>query len=180
MNPLHSSLRETAPEPLAEALVRTLESERATLEQLDAEFQLQREAIRRRDFEAIEDATLRTNEQVTRLETLRRTRQRQAKLLARVLEIPGDDIRVAQITERLGGHLPLSARLETLRDEIRAKADAAQDKIDEIAFMLQHSLSIGQDMIQTMHGADAPGSGAYDASGRTAPTARSGMLNRIG
>lgn len=180
MNPLHSALRDTAPEPLAEALIRTLESESSTLELLDGEFQLQREAIGRRDFALIEEATQRTNEQVAQLESLRNTRQRQARLLARVLEIPGDDVGVAQITERLGGHLPLSARLEALRDEIRARADAAQDKIDEVAFLLQHGLSIGQDMIQAMHGIDTPAGGAYDASGRSAPATQSNMLNRTG
>ncbi len=180
MNPLHSTLRETAPEPLAEALIRTLENESATLELLDGEFQLQREAIGRRDFAAIEEATQRTNEQVAQLESLRKTRQRQARLLARVLEIPGDDVGVAQITAKLGGHLPLSARLEALRDEIRARADAAQDKIDEVAFLLQHGLAIGQDMIQTMHGMDASAGGAYDSSGRTAPGSRPNMINRTG
>lgn len=180
MNRMHTSTSNQAPEPLAEALVRTLESERATLQQLHGEFDLQREAIRRRDFEAIEEATQRTNEHVARLEALRKTRQRQAKLLARVLEIPSDDVRVAHITERLGGHLPLSTRLEALRDDIRARADAAQDKIDEIAFMLQHSLSLGRDMLHTMHGADTPSGGAYDASGRAAPSSHASMLNRIG
>src|SRR5690625_2412200 len=71
---------DAAPGELADALIRTLEIERSVLEELDSDFQLQREAISRRDFETIEDATHRTNESVTRLDTLRMTRQRQTRL----------------------------------------------------------------------------------------------------
>lgn len=173
-------LHETAPEPLAEALVYTLESERAVLQLLDDDFQRQREAIRRHDFEAIEEATQRTNEHVARLETLRKTRQRQAKLLARVLELPGEDVRVAQITERLGGSLPLSVRLERLRDDIRIRADAAQAKIDEVAYMLQRSSAPGTDSPRTMHRLETPYVGDYKSSGRSNGAPQAGMFNRLG
>lgn len=170
---------DAAPGELADALIRTLEIERSVLEELDSDFQLQREAITRRDFETIEDATHRTNESVTRLDTLRMTRQRQTRLLARTLGIPGEDVRVAQITEKLGGNLPVSLRLENLRDDIRALADQAQDKIDEVAFLLQHSLDLGRDMLQAMHGAE-PSTGTYDAAGKSAPSQSRGLVNRLG
>src|SRR5690625_7825568 len=63
---------DAAPGELADALIRTLEIERSVLEELDSDFQLQREAISRRDFETIEDATHRTNESVTRRSEERR------------------------------------------------------------------------------------------------------------
>ncbi|MFW5972456.1 MAG: flagellar protein FlgN [Bacteroidota bacterium] len=172
---------DAAPEPLAEALVRTLETERSILKELDDDFQLQREAIARRDFAAIEEATHRTNDHVARLDTLRKTRQRQTKLLARVLGIPGEDIRVAQITELLGGHLPICRRLENLRDEIRAVADGAQDKIDEVAFLLQHSIDLGRDMMQAVHGVEmhAPAH-AYTSAGRSPAATPANLVNRVG
>ena len=178
-SPETQRVQDAAPGELADALIRTLEVERSVLEELDSDFQLQRDAISRRDFETIEDATHRTNESVTRLDTLRLTRQRQTRLLARTLGIPGDEVRVAQITEKLGGHLPVSVKLETLRDDIRALADQAQDKIDEVAFLLQHSLDLGRDMLQAMHGTE-PASGAYDSAGRSAPSQSRGLVNRLG
>jgi hypothetical protein len=172
---------ETSPVPLTDALISTLESERNTLVELDAEFTAQIDAIVARDIEAIEEATHRTNVAVAKLESVRKARLRQTKLLARVLGIPGDEIRVAQITERIGGQVQRSRQLEELRDEIVGLADNALTRSEDVAFLLQHSLELNQDLMRSAHAMGTPPpTRLYTAQGTSARPAPSALVNRVG
>lgn len=180
---MHDSTQgnETSPGPLTDALIATLESERQTLVELDGEFRAQIDAIVARDIDAIEEATHRTNVAVAKLESVRKSRLRQTKLLARVLEIPGDEIRVAQITDRIGGQVQRSRQLEELRDEIVGLADNALTHSEDVAFLLQHSLELNQDLMRSAHAMGTPPpSRLYTAQGTSASPASSALVNRLG
>jgi hypothetical protein len=171
---------ETSPEPLTDALLRTLEEERDALLELDTEFTGQIDGIVARDITAIEEATHRTNLAVARLETVRKARLRQTKLLARVLGIPGDETRVAQITERIGGQVPRSQRLEALRDEIVSLADHVLTRSEDVAFLLQHSLDLNQDLMRSAHAMNTPPPRHYTAQGTSSKATAPALVNRVG
>lgn len=172
---------ETSPEPLTDALIRTLEDEREALLAIDRDFESQIEAIVSRDIEAIEEATHRTNLGVTRLESVRKARLRQTKLLARVLGIPGDEIKVVQVTERIGGQVPRALRLENLRDDIVQLADHVLERSEDVAFLLQHSLDLNQELMQSARAMDTPPpTRLYTAKGTSSQSASPTLVNRMG
>jgi hypothetical protein len=172
---------ETSPEPLADALIRTLEEERDALVALDTEFARQIDAIVARDIAAIEEATHATNLAVLKLETVRKARLRQTKLLARVLGIPGEEIKVAQITDRIGGQVRRSRQLEALRDQIVGLADNALVRSEDVAFLLQHSLDLNQELMQNAHAMGTPPPARlYTSKGTTSKATSPALVNRMG
>jgi hypothetical protein len=172
---------ETSPAPLTEALIRTLEDERNALLEIDDLFEGQIDAIIARDIEAIEEATYRTNVGVTNLESIRKARLRQTKLLARVLGIPGDEIRVAQVIDRIGGQVPRAQHLEELKNEIVTLADRTLERSEDVAFLLQHGLDLNQEMMQAAHTMSAPPPNKhYTAKGASSTPAAPSLVNRLG
>ncbi|MEX1055514.1 MAG: hypothetical protein WED81_05760, partial [Rhodothermales bacterium] len=100
---MHSTTTESqnGPATIAASLLETLQQELECLVRLYGHFDLQIEAIRRRSNKLIEDTTHATNEEVNVLARLKQSRDRQQRLLGRVLRIESDHAKVGELAARL-------------------------------------------------------------------------------
>ncbi len=151
------------PQPAVEALLNTLNQERETVSRLAAALAQQLDALQTNQQESLMDATDEASRAVSEMHRLRQVRERQARLLARLLRLenPESD----ELAEALAAHSrPLAKRLRTAHETLRASVRATRERSDELAFALHVAAHIGREMLLAWQHIDAP-SQVYTAGG---------------
>lgn len=169
------------PAALVASLVETLESEHASLARLTGHFERQIEALRGRRQDLIDEATSETSDEVNALARLKQIRDRQMRLLGRVLRLESDGTSIQDVARSLDADAaPLAARLIELRDQIRSQASQAQDRCRDLEFTLQYAVHLGRELLHAMQGVDAPPV-HYTSKGDAVESAGNrSFLNRVG
>lgn len=171
-------------ESVAEALLVTLTSEADTLSRLSQTFELQIEALRTRQHDLLEQATLQANDEVANLARLRQTHERQMRLLGRTIGMEAEEATLQAMIDRLSAieAAGLADRLRRSRASLRTRAGAAQTRCRELEGALQFAVQIGRELMQALHGLEMPpGSGVYTAKGGAGQTTTPRpLLNQMG
>lgn len=174
------------PASLAATLLDTLEEECASLARLQDQLNRQMAAIREHDQQAVEETAIRTSDEVNILARLKLTRDRQIRLLGRVLRIEGETISLREVAEALEtaeATRRIGMRLADLRDDVSAQAGETRERCRDLEFALEYSVHLGRELLQAIQGVDmAAGGRHYTSHGsavESAGTQRS-FLNRVG
>ncbi len=168
---------------MVEKLIATLEDEYQALQALSASFQEQLAILHQKNLDGLEDATLQASEAVSRLDRLTQARTRQMRLVGRLLDADDEpDLGgIAQAVVDLDGGAALAERLRTLRQQMRAEANATQQQSDELRYALQYAADLGREMIAFLRGATASAPAqVYTDSGQSPDTDRDSLVNQIG
>jgi hypothetical protein len=170
---------------MASALIATLRAEREALERLTMHFDEQIEAIRNRLPEALDLATELANDEVNALASLRQTRERQMRLLGRVLHADTDTVTLHQLADllaRTAGASTVGFDLLDARAHVRDQAHATRVRCEELEFALQYAARLGRELVHALHGLDAAApTRVYTARGNAAlATAPRPFVNRVG
>lgn len=174
------------PAALASSLVETLEEERASLTRMHDQFDRQIAAIRDRDDEEIERVTLRTNDEVNILARLKQARDRQIRLLGRILRIEGEVTSLRDISDALmrsADTASVGERVAHLREQVRGQAQATQERCRDLEFAIQYAVHLGRELLQAVQGIDtAAGGKHYTSKGGMVESQSSNrsFLNKIG
>lgn len=185
-DPTPTQLRPGGPIPLADSLARTLQEEHDALVRLGALFDAHREALRAPRQDQLEEATNQTNDLVGTLGRMRQARERQMRLLGRVLRVEAEPATLPPLAEALRAHPGGDAAADgllALRAAIRTAAEDAQRRCDDLAFALGYALDLGRELLQSMQGVDpaAASSRVYTQKGAaTQHTGPRSFLNTIG
>lgn len=183
MNTSLSMTQPNGPEALVQSLIATLDDERDALRALGLQFQSQLDLIRAAAAPNGEEVADTASEVIARLGQLRAARERQTRLLRRVLRLD-EDASLTDLTVALGGHAVLhtyGASLGRARTSVQAEARQTRRACEELDFALRYAAELGREMIQTMHDQLAPaGPQTYTSAGRTARPASRSLLNQIG
>lgn len=180
-----SSSVPNGPDGLVKALIEALREEEAELGKLEAQFQRQLDALREQQHERQEQAMHEASETVGTLDRLRTRRERQMRLLGRVLKIEGEETSLRQFAAAIDSHPatePLGADLLEARAAVREQAQKTRQICEHLDFALQYAVSLGRDMLQAMQDLDRPPPPCvYTARGNTsrARTPRS-FVNKVG
>jgi len=171
--------------PVTNNLLETMQQEQAALSRLDDFFEQQLDALRERRNDLLEQTTQEVNEQVHALERLRQARERQARLLGRVLKLDGETAAVKDLAEALRGReggKALAHQLLEARTAIRERAERTRKRCDDFEFALQYATRIGREMLQVIQELDTPPPARlYTASGDPTHTKTPhSFLNRVG
>jgi hypothetical protein len=168
--------------PVVDTLLATLEQESAVLGTLGDALGVQLAALRGREHDALQTGAERTSEAVAELDRLRLVRERQTRLLGRVLGLETDDAALLPLADALAPHdAEQASRLRTLRDDVRARAETADAQSQELAFALNVAVRLGRQMLQAWQHVEAPlPSQHYTAAGRTTPTPPRPFVNHLG
>lgn len=176
----------TSPTALASSLLDTLEAEHASLLRMHDHFERQIAAVRERDHDQIEAAALHTSDEVNVLARLRQTRNRQIRLLGRVLRLEKDDVsirEVAEILERSGEDDGIGMRVLGMRENIQEQAIRTQDRCRDLEFALEYSVHLGHELLEAITGIGDPSGGRHYTSDGGAVESSQGkrsILNRVG
>lgn len=172
-------------ESVAGALLTTLESEADTLRRLGQTFELQLEALRNRQQDLLEQATLQANDEVANLSRLRQVRERQMRLLGRTLEMRADTASLSEMLDQMAFDPRVAGlvdRLRTARTSVHARARETQQRCQTLEGALQFAVQVGREMMQALQGLDLPvPASVYTAKGgaRHASAPRS-LTNHVG
>lgn len=172
--------------PIVDTLLATLSEERAVLDALRAQFAQQLDALRCGTRAPLEGAMHKANDLLGRLDELRRTRERQTRLLARMLALdPGDAPAVQPVAEALQarGADGAAQRLRAVRCEVRQGAADVQRQGQALGFALQYAIGLGREMLSLLYQTDATAPQAtYTAAGQTTAAAAPAhsLVNRLG
>lgn len=183
---MQSEQQPKGPESLAATLLETLEEEHASLARMQDQFDRQLASIRERDQEGIEETAVRTSDEVNILARLKTTRDRQIRLIGRVLRLEGDVLSVKEITDALENApatTEIGRRLSDLRMQIREQARLTQERCRDLEFALQYAVHLGRELLQAVQGIDTPGGGRhYTSRGSTVESTggQRSLLNRMG
>ncbi len=170
---------------VAGRLLETLRREEETLAHLHATFDAQIEALRRHRHEALASSTGEVNEAVHAMEGLRKARERQARLLGRLLRLDGDDVSLERLATALEGHAEAAEAAPMLREaraKIHERARQTRKRCEEFEFALQYAVKLGREMLQVMQDLDVPPPARiYTASGDATQTAKPrSFVNKVG
>ncbi len=173
------------PDGLVQALIESLRQEQAELGKLEAQFGRQLDALREQQPEQQEHAMHEASETIGTLDRLRTGRERQMRLLGRVLKIEGEETALRQLAAAIDSHPeagPLGADLLEARAAVREQAQKTRQICEHLDFALQYAVGLGREMLQAMKDLDRPPPPCvYTARGNTsrAPTPRS-FVNKVG
>jgi len=176
---------QNGPATMATSLHETLQQELECLVRLYGHFDLQIEAIRRRNNKLIDDTTHDTNEEVNLLARLKQARDRQQRLLGRVLRIEGDHASVSELAARLAlgqETREIASKVTELVAKIKQQAHFTQARCRDLEFTLQYAVHLSRELLQAIQGIDQPAGGRhYTAKGSTVEsTGTRSLLNRVG
>lgn len=185
MNEHSDQTQPKSPMPLASGLLATIKQERESLISLCVQFERQLDALRERRQELLDEATNRTNEAVNALARLRQSRERQMRLLGRVLNLSSDQISLQNIGVRLQSTIDgdeLGKELLDIRTRIRDQATITQQRCKDLEFALKYAVDLGRDLLQAVQGLDGPApSKVYTSNGSPAQASKPrSFLNRVG
>lgn len=177
-------MTDPGPARLVLALIDTLSEEDAALERLGAQFAHQLDALRAREAERHDAAFDEAGDALGALGRLRAVRERQMRLLGRVLKLDDGVVslrRLAGALEQEPATEALGARLLEARDQIHTRARTTRHRCDHLDFALRYVASLGHELMQALQGLDAPAPPAlYTASGATRAATPRRLVNRVG
>ncbi|MEM1042291.1 MAG: flagellar export chaperone FlgN [Bacteroidota bacterium] len=151
------------PQPAVESLLKTLDQEGEAVERLAEALGEQLAALQTNHQETLMDATDEASRAVSEMHRLRQVRERQTRLLARLLHVKASSS--GELAEALATHSqPLADRLRTAHEALRARVHATREQSDELAFALHVAAHIGREMLLAWQHAEAP-SRVYTAGG---------------
>lgn len=171
---------------LASSLFETLEEEYASLMRVHDQFERQLAGIRDQDRELIESAALQTNEEVNVLSRLKQQRDRQIRLLGRVLRFEGETISIQDVAAAIQQTSDAAAtgdRIIAMREKMRAQALRTQERCRDVEFALEYSVHLGRELLQTIQGIQEPaGARHYTSKGGSVEgvSGTRSFLNRVG
>ncbi len=171
------------PADLAYPLADTIRAEEDALVRLDTLVTRQLEAVRGHHAAGLDVLTTEAANASAELQKLRATRDRQTRLLARVLKLDGDAATLEDIAAALE---PLNAdaahTLRSARSRVRTLAARARQNADTLGYALQYAVSLGREVIHVLQGIDSPeGLRTYTSAGqRTTAAPQRSFLNQIG
>lgn len=183
---IHAEQQPTGPASLAATLLETLEEEFASLARMQDQFDRQIAAVRDHDQEGVEETAIRTSDEVNILTRLKQTRDRQTRLLGRVLRLEGDVISMTEISNALlsgAATADVGARVAELREKVRDQAQLTQERCRDLEFALQYAVHLGRELLQAVQGIDTPAGGRHYTSSGSTVESKSGqrsLLNRVG
>lgn len=173
----------TGPLAIAQTLQQTLAAETDALQMLHDVLVRHLDAVRTRQTAQMEEASDATHEAMASLQGARLARERQMRLLARVLALD-EDAPLPALAEALQAQPEGAATARTLLDCrtcLRALADATRQRSDELEFTLDYALRLSREMLLAAQGLQAPPpAGMYDATGHSMSSAAASMLNKLG
>src|SRR5690606_33911363 len=147
--------------------------------------ELQLEALRNRQQDLMEEATIQANDEVANLARLRQTRERQMRLLGRTLDLGLEEPALTDMLDHMSSDdatLAVAERLRTARATVHARAHETQARCQALEGALQFAVQVGREMMQALQNLDQPAPVAvYTAQGgaRQASGPRS-LLNQMG
>lgn len=170
---------------VAEAVIEGLQREREALVDLRDRFSDQLEAVRTHDLDEVERTTLAAHEAMSRLEQLRRRRERKMRLLARMLQLE-EKPTLLQVAAALDGCAdegrPVADELRTMRRLVTEQADQTRRRCDELDFVLHYVEHLSREMLDALRGREADSSAhVYTAAGKTGrASGPSSFVNKVG
>jgi len=172
------------PASLAAALLSILQEEYAALARLSGHFDTQLAALQSRNPDQLDAGTQQVAEEMNSVIRLRQTRERQMRLLARVMGLASTDA-LTLIAERLRDDTEtydVGTSLMEIRERVLARAREAHKKGQVLSFAIQYASQIGLEMMQAIQGVQVPVSAlVYNAAGGTShATPRMSYVNRVG
>lgn len=167
-----------------EELVRALEHEYEQMNVLTGRLEDKLEALRSRNGEGLESATVDLSQTIRELDGLSAERSRRTSALGEVLELdrPAGDLGVLADRARALGFEEEAERLARWRKRLQEEAERAQQLCEQVAFGLQYAAAIGQEMLEVLRGGtrETPTS-TYSANGRAdADSSNPSFVNRLG
>ena len=184
MNTSSSNPKPSGPDGLVHGLIETLRQEEAELIRLAGHFEQQLDALRAQRPVDHEQAMHAASETIGTLGQLRARRERQTRLIGRVLRLDDDEIVLQQLAAAVDSHPstgPWGGALLEARAAVRKQAKAARRICEQLDFALQYAVGIGRDMLQAMQDLSGPSPQVYTAQGYTSRAAvpRS-LVNKMG
>ena len=174
----------SGPDGLVQGVIQTLKSEEAELALLGAHFTRQLEALREQNQDQHEQALYAASETLRTLGQLRTQRERQVRLLSRVIRIEGDDLSIQQVAAAVDSHPqtgPWGAALLEARTAVREQAEATRRICEHLDFALHYAVDLGREMMQAMQDLSGPPPCVYTAQGHTSRAAAPrSLVNKIG
>lgn len=181
-----TTLSANGPVSVAKALLETLEQEQEGLVQLHDQFGRQLQALRDQQATQLQHITLQISEQTSRLGRLHQMRERQMRLLGRLLGAEaGEPLSLETLAERLYpfvGSPETSRRLLEARANVIEEAERAQQRREELAFAVEYALKLGREMLHVLQDLNVPPpTRLYNAHGGTAENANPrSFVNKMG
>ncbi|MFQ5572115.1 MAG: flagellar export chaperone FlgN [Rhodothermales bacterium] len=185
MNASFSSPESNGSAALVQSLIETLQQEQAALNALGMQFGRQLDALREQQQEEHERAMHEANHSVNALGRLRTKRERQMRLLGRVMKMDGEDASLQQLAAAMDAHADtdsLGQRLLEARAAVHDQAQKTRHICEQLDFALQYAVSLGREMLQVIQNLDVPPPPCvYTSTGTTSrsTTGRS-LVNRVG
>lgn len=178
-------MAQPGPDALATSLLSTLQEEYDALVRLRGHFDEHILALRERRKEGIDEATHRTNDEISTLARLKQQRDRKMRLLGRVLRIDGDRPTIEEVAHRLDSEASTNdaARdIRRLQGSIRTEAVRTRARCHDLGFALEYAVHLGRDLLQALQGMSPTGAtkvytpkgGAVESSGT------SSFVNKVG
>ena len=184
MNTSSSTPTPSGPDGLVHGLIETLRQEEAELARLAAHFEQQLDALRGQRQDDHEQAMHAASEAIGTLSRLRARRERQTRLVGRVLRLDGEDVTLQQLAAAVDSHSatgPWGADLLEARAAVREQTKNTREICEQLDFALQYAVGLGREMLQAMQDLDRPPTSVYTATGHTSRAAvpRS-LVNKVG
>lgn len=179
------STTQNGPDGIVRALIETLHQEEVELTQLGLHFERQLDAIREQQHEQQEQSMHEASETIGTLGQLQVKRERQMRLLGRILKVEDEQTSLQELAVALAGHPGLQTsggELLTARAVVQERAQQTRYICEQLDFALQYAVSLGRDMIQAMQDLDTPPPPCvYTAKGHTSRAASPhSLVNKVG
>ena len=172
------------PDRLVLALLHTISEEEAALDRLGREFARQLDDLRRPEPAIPAEALDEAGEAMSALGRIRATRERQMRLLGRVLDAGDSALTLWGLAGKLHqdpSTAALGTRLLKARESLQARARATRHRCEHLDFALRYVASLGRELMQAIQGLDAPAPPTlYTATGARRLAAPRRLVNRVG
>jgi len=172
--------------PAVDALVDTLRAETDVIDQLEALYERQLDALRANDADALGTLAAEMQDCTATLDDMRRKSERQARLLGRVLDVAPDDPSLGDLIDALDDRSSeeLGRRLAEARTAVAERVQALQQRRETLHLALEYAAGLNHELLMAMQGAATEGDGqTYTADGRPESRQLSGersFVNTIG
>ncbi len=168
---------------LAQNVLKALVAELNVLERLQGCFSEYLAALKAQQPEQLSDTTDAVSEATRELERSRQQRERQMRLLGRLLRL-GDEVTLVQIADGLQtmGLANEAAALRQQRQAVRTAAQATGRAAEKAEYALQYAARLSRQLVQAATSIGAPPQpAAYTAGGYLArPSTQRSMLDHVG
>lgn len=171
-----------------QALVDDLEKEKDSIEALETHLSEQLLVVRSQERDSLEDLTLKTSNEVNRLQILQGAKKEHLKLLGEQIGSKTETFTIDSLIASIESSLEedvekgLMQSLKSLHASLPERAQSVRDKSRELAYSLQYALHLGHQMIEAIQGATShPPMLIYTAVGsKKISASKRMMVNKVG